>query len=192
MDTAQHRKLRSGGNAKYVILVIFLVLLVGLGSFGIAYLINRQNGGQPGGQTEGSSTNTSPTSSGSSTDKSSTDSKESTPAEEVNDKKPAAYDGPDANSYSDLTGIVSAEIADSKISIRAAIDQTVSGTCQATITTPSGETITGASNSLDAGPSSSFCIDSVNLGPVKSGTYKIEIIVKSSNKTGKIVGEVNV
>ena len=202
METMQHRKPKTNTKKviKYLVGIVLLILIVGGGSFGAMYLMEHGFGGKKSKTEDQSSEQTDNTDSKKSdnTDsKKSDDTKKSdeksSKEEEKNDKKPAEYEGQDANSYADLSGyIINASIADQKISIRAAINQATSGDCTFKVTAPSGKVSTGTSK-LEPGPTSGFCIiENLELGKIETGIYKVDIILKSADKTGKISGEVKV
>lgn len=186
---------------KYIIGFILLVIVVGGGAFGTMYLMEHGFGGdkpkkddQSSEQkTDSNTKKTNDSSSNKSEDSKKTEEDKTSKQEEKNDKKPAEYEGQDANSYPDLSGyIINASIADKKISIRAAINQATSGDCTFNVTAPSGKVTTGTSK-LEPGPTSGFCIiENLNLDKIETGTYKVDIILKGADKTGKISGEVNV
>lgn len=118
--------------------------------------------------------------------------KEETPARE-NEKSNPKYEGGDVNNENSLTGIVNyVGLSEDTVMIRVAIDQTVSrGTCDFTLTSPSGKVYT-FSNSTTSGPSSTYCgLNKLfaDLGG-ESGTWKISATIKSSSgKSGTIHGE---
>ncbi len=177
---------------KYIVIIALLVVIFGGGSFGLMYLMEH-GGSQKTAEQEESSEQENKADEKKENNVTPSDNSSSSNNEEENDKKPAEYEGEDANNYENLSGyIINASIADQKISIRAAIAQATSGDCVFNIVSPSGKTSTGTSK-LEPGPTSGFCIlENLGLGTVESGTYKIDIILKSSTKTGKISGEVNV
>lgn len=97
------------------------------------------------------------------------------------------YSGEDPNNFDQLTGIINyAGVYEGQFLVRVSIDQSVSGTCDFTLTSPTNKTITGTS-STTAGPSSTFC--SYSIDPSESGTWNIVVKVKASDKTGTISGE---
>lgn len=203
METVQHRKPKTNTKkvVKYLVGLVLLVLIVGGGSFGAMYLMEHGFGGkksntedQTSEQTDtGDSKNSDNTDSKKSEDSKKSDEADTKKAEEENTKKPKEYEGQDVNTYTDLTGyMINAAIDNQRISIRAAINQAVSGECTFNVTDPSGKTTTGTSK-IEQGPTSSFCsIEDLVLGKIEYGVYKIEIIPKSTDKAGKITGEVTI
>lgn len=196
METARKPKTNTKNALKYILGLIILVVVVGGGSFGAMYLMEHGFGGdknkkddQSSEQADSKTDNSSPKK----TDDSKKSEEKSSKEEEKNDKKPTEYEGQDANSYPDLSGyIINASIADQKISVRASIAQATSGDCIFNITAPSGEVTTGKGK-LEPGPTSGFCIiEGLELGKIETGTYKVDIILKSADKSGKISGEVKV
>ena len=181
MDTLRKPKTNTKKVLKYVIGLVLLVVVVGGGSFGAMYLMEHGFGGKKS-KTEDQTS-----------EQANAKKPDDNSSKKSDDSKPAEYEGQDANSYADLSGyIINASIADQKISIRAAINQATSGDCTFKVTAPSGEVTTGTSK-LEPGPTSGFCIiENLELGKIETGTYKVDIILKSTDKTGKISGEVKV
>ena len=111
----------------------------------------------------------------------------STEPQPESEKNHPQYEGNNPNLSEGLTGIINyASIADSTLSIRVSIEQSVSGTCTFTIITPTGRTVTGQ-GAITAGPSSAFC--SFSTPATESGTWKISVNATSADKYGIITGE---
>ena len=175
----------------HVFLFIFLTLIVAAGVvYGVLIFKPRESK-----SSEENSTDTSKTEDNKSDDTSkkkdekTEEEKKSDEATRESEKNNPQYEGKDPNSYDDLTGIINASIIDGNVDIRVAVDQSVSGTCNFTITTPSGKTIAG-SGALEIGPSSSFC--SFATPSTESGVWKISVVATSSGKRGVITSEANI
>ena len=122
-------------------------------------------------------------------DTSSETSKEETSSEPKpeSEKSNPQYEGRDPNTYSDLTGIINYIGAnDGTLSIRVSIEQSASGTCNFTLTSPSGKSVVGSSE-LTIGPTSAFC--SFNTPATENGTWKVTVTAISNDKRGTITGE---
>lgn len=96
------------------------------------------------------------------------------------------YTGEDPNNLEVITGIINyAGVYEGQFLIRVSIDQSISGTCDFTLTSPTNKIITGTSTTT-AGPTSTFC--SYSIDPSESGRWNITVDVKSPDKAGTITG----
>ena len=106
------------------------------------------------------------------------------------EKSNPQYEGEDPNSYETLSGIINyVGLSDGNIVVSVAIDQAVSGSCNFTLTTPSGKTISGAGE-LTPGPATSFC--ELSTPASENGTWKISVETISSSKRGTLTSEAKI
>lgn len=107
-------------------------------------------------------------------------------------KNNSQYEGADPNTLDALTGVINyAGVSGGFVSVRAMIDQYITGSCAFTMTSPSGKTVTSTENTA-AGPAATYCsVDFYAQQFTESGTWKITVKVEGDNKTGTITGEVN-
>lgn len=108
---------------------------------------------------------------------------------------PKQYETPDSDKPSayTLTGTLNANIAGSKLQIRVTIAQLLdNGTCQLTLTNKSsGDVVTRKADTIN-NPSSASCKGwDVPLNELSAGTWNVDILVTSGDKSGHITGEVN-
>lgn len=105
------------------------------------------------------------------------------------EKSNPKYEGEDPNNASSLTGIINyVGVFDGKLNIRVSIEQIVSGTCIFTLTSPSGEVITGSS-AITTGPASAFCSFNTPANGLENGKWQISVSATSTDKHGIITGE---
>lgn len=103
------------------------------------------------------------------------------------EKNNPQYEGQNPNTYSDLTGIINyIGASNGTLNVRVSIEQSASGTCDFTLTSPSGKSVVGSSE-LTIGPTSAFC--SFNTPATESGTWKVSVTAISNDKRGTITGE---
>ena len=103
------------------------------------------------------------------------------------EKNNPQYESQDPNTYNDLTGIINyIGASDGTLNVRVSIEQSASGTCNFTLTSPSGKSVVGSSE-LTIGPTSAFC--SFNTPATESGTWKVSVTAISNDKRGIITGE---
>lgn len=104
-----------------------------------------------------------------------------------------SYDGEDPNRQPELTGtITTTRVSGDNLIIRIEIDQFLtSGTCDLILT--QNEKTYSEKTSIFADASTSTCEGfNVPITNLKSGNWQIQIILSSSEKTGKIEGEVDI
>lgn len=105
------------------------------------------------------------------------------------EKNNLQYEGKDPNSYENLTGIINfASISNGALTVHVSIGQAVSGTCDYSVTSPSGA-VTNNTVNITLGPTSSSC--SFTTPATEKGTYIISVTASSDNKRGSFTAEVN-
>ena len=172
---------RNYGKIVFAVIVILIIVIVGF------FLIK--------GMVEGQSQQTDDIQSSSNEEKqeSTTNNQEESQREKEKGSV-AQYEGPDANTYENLTGFINyAGVVDSNLAIRATISQQVTGTCKITLKSAvSGQTLDYEAQ-LESGPSTSFCVQDVPLEDIKTnGKWTISIGVEGNNKSGIITGETSI
>lgn len=106
-------------------------------------------------------------------------------------KEVVKYEGEDPNEKEYLTGSISyLNVKNNKLIIRANIDQFISGTCELEI---SGATVYNEETYIIQDVSTSECDGfDIPIEKFNSGQHEIKIKINSGEKTGEIVGEINI
>ncbi len=110
--------------------------------------------------------------------------------EELPPSKAIQYEEGDEDLSDTLTGSITYSGVDSDIfRIRTTINQEVSGTCDLTMTSASGEVYTENTSIINSASTSSCYGYDIPLSSLGSGKWSIDILVSTNGQTGHITGE---
>lgn len=183
---------RHKNTAGLVLVVVILAVAAAAASFFVAKLITEQNRNNENSSNTSNSDANQTSQANQSSDNSGSSSDNQTKKVEPNPQTPPQYEGENPNNLETLTGAVSyIGASDNAFSVRIAIDQSISGSCEFTIKNPNGVVYTDTV-STDAGPTSTFCIYDASV-PLVSGEWTASVKVTSSDgRTGTITGDARI
>lgn len=104
-----------------------------------------------------------------------------------------SYEGEDANTSEVLTGVINYKaVVGSNLSLRTTINQTLSsGTCKLTLS--NGSKVVTKSSAIMQNPSSSTCEGfDIPISELGSGTWSLEVVVTSGDRTGTLKDSVTI
>lgn len=112
---------------------------------------------------------------------------------EYDGKIPSQYEGDNPNDLEYLTGYISySDVSNDQLSIRAVIDQFVSGTCDLTLKS-NGKTVTRSSKIINNASASACKGFDIPTSELSSGSWEIIInLAGENNKTGTISGVIEI
>lgn len=116
----------------------------------------------------------------------------STTHESEKDIQPS-YEGENANNSASLTGVINYKsVVGTNLSLRTTINQTLSsGTCQLTLS--NGAKVVTRSSAISQNPSSSTCEGfDIPTSELSAGTWNIEVIITSGDRTGILKDSVTI
>lgn len=182
----KNRKVRKRHNCITIFIICILVAIVGFCVF-LLIQSHHDNESRP---IESSGDNQATTSEPATTQEKPAS---ATTSRETEKPSVSQYDGQDANTYDELSGFINyAGVIENNLSIRATISQTVSGSCEMTLTNNAGGKLNFVSE-IDNGPSASFCMQDIPVAQLSGEhNWKISIVVRGNDKTGTIAGEVSI